>query len=194
MGILRREARWHGSHQVMDNDVQDRRSNTGMEASGASVDDPILQACGLSAAEILARCARLRVIRRAGGHVVDGLAVTELSLARPLGRTAWRMVDFGEGSQRAFVQAAYFVLLGRMPHESEAMRRLTRLSAGGTRLEVILLLALSSEGRRRKQPPVAGFLLPIILKSIRIAERIARARLVAPIQRAMRVLFTGRHS
>jgi hypothetical protein len=181
----------------MDEGVRGRHSDAGTEPAStadSTVDDPIFQVCGVSAGEILARCAQLRVLRRASGGAVGTLALPGLINGPPSGRTVWRMVDFGDGSRSGFVQAAYFVLLGRLPYETEVMQRLTRLSAGGTRLEIILRLALSREGRRREQHPVSGVLLPMILGFIRIAERIARAPLIAPTQRAFRARITRRLS
>jgi hypothetical protein len=102
------------------------------------------------------------------------------------GAPRWRLLDFGDGSPEEFIDAVHLALLRRRPYANEAGRRIAQLRSGRTRLEIILRLTLSAEGRRLKQPSVAGIGLPALLRVIRGLEYLARLPFVAPVFRANR--------
>jgi hypothetical protein len=143
-------------------------------------EDPIREVCGVSTTAILARCRLLRQQRQisVGTSAPDSKSMSNL--------TVWRLVDLGDGSQEEFVEAVHLALLGRVPLKQEASRRMAMLRGGSTRLELILRLAFSPEGRRLKQPPVAGVLLPALVRLVRAAERLAHSPPLSVLLRAAR--------
>lgn len=165
-----------------------------MRTVNLPIEDPIFEVCGISSADILIRCSRISGRQFAGAQLPVMLARGGVGPQPLSSRTTWRLIDFGDGSRTEFVQAAYLCLLGRRPFEFEVAGRMAQLKARGTRLGLILRLMLSGEGRRRTKPPVAGVVLPVILKCIQIAERMARAPMVAPLQRGLRARLFRRRS
>ena len=165
-----------------------------VRAVNLPIEDPIYEVCGVSSADILVRCFRISGRQFVGVQLPVALAQGGVGLQPLSSRTTWRLIDFGDGSRTEFVQAVYLCLLGRRPHEFEVAARMAQLDARGTRLGLILRLMLSGEGRRRTKLPVAGVALPLISSCIRIAERMARAPVVAPLQRTLRTRLSRRRS
>jgi hypothetical protein len=153
-----------------------RRSSTTSEG------DAILQVTGVSANEILRRCATLRVARAGGRPIARSGPPLFTS-----GRATWRLIDFAEGSDEEFVQAAYSSLLGRLPRNAELTQRIADLRAGSSRFDVLLRLILSAEGRRARDRRVSGVALPALLAAGRATELASRVRSVrAPLKRVKR--------
>jgi hypothetical protein len=123
-------------------------------------------------------------VRRSGGR--HPAAVRAYSVPSWRGGKAWRLLDLGDGSQEEFIAAAHLALLRRKPFADEAGRRIAQLRSGRTRLEIILRLAFSAEGRRIKQPRVAGIGLPALLSLASALDRLAHSAIMAPILRATR--------
>jgi hypothetical protein len=100
-----------------------------------------------------------------------------------------RFADLRAASDEDFVVSAHVAILGRPPYDPEFNRRLREVKGGKTRLEIIGRLALSRDGRRTKRPRVAGFVLPALLRFVRLAdralERPAAARGLALVRAAM---------
>jgi hypothetical protein len=154
-----------------------RRSSTTSEG------DAILEVTGVSASEILRRCATMRV-PRAGGRPI---ARSGPPLSTGSGRATWRLIDFAEGSDEEFVQAAYSSLLCRLPRNAELTRRIADLRAGSSRFDVLLRLILSAEGRRARDRRVSGIALPALVAAGRATELASRVRSVrAPLRRVKR--------
>jgi hypothetical protein len=147
--------------------------------------DWIGEVCGIAAADILLRCAQIRAMRSRSSTATQ-LARPDVTMADVGGGTRWRLLDFGDGSREEFIDAVHLVLLRRKPYANEAGRRIAQLRSGRTRLEIILRLATSAEGRRLKQPSVAGFGFPVLLRVIRGLEYMARLPIFAPALRAIR--------
>ena len=118
--------------------------------------DPILDIAGVSAVEILTRCEEIRHGGRARGSVVRRHAAVT---APPAG---WRLLDLADLSDADFVWEAHHLLLGRSPSPAEADRRLGDLSHRSSRMETIVRLALSPEGRRGSHLPTVGVGLPAL--------------------------------
>jgi hypothetical protein len=123
--------------------------------------DPIEEVCGKPAGEILARCAQ----------------------RQPPTDPPVRLTDLAGASRERFLHLAHHALLARPPSPIELTRREARLRAGGTRIEIILRLAASAEGRNVASPPVTGTVLPALTKLLRAATRVARASGLASILR-----------
>jgi hypothetical protein len=141
--------------------------------------DLILEVTGVSASEILRRCASLRVAR-AGGRPIPNSGPR---LVTQSGRTTWRLIDFAEGSDEEFVHVAYASLLCRLPSNAELTRRTADLRAGSSRFDVLVRLTLSPEGRRARDRRVSGFALPTFVAAGRAIELASRVRAVlAPLK------------
>jgi hypothetical protein len=69
----------------------------------------------------------------------------------------WRLLDFADLSDVDFVWEAHRALLARSPSHAEVDRRLGELRDRSSRMEIVVRLALSPEGRRARRPPVRGF-------------------------------------
>jgi hypothetical protein len=87
-----------------------------------------------------------------------------------------RLVDFADLPDSEFVAAAHLALLGRPPSTQEAKRRMSDLTAGMTRIEVIARLVFSQEGRRMRHRDVGGLTLPVLGGLARLLERFAARR------------------
>jgi hypothetical protein len=147
--------------------------------------DLIREVCGVSASEILQRCAQIRELRNRLGPVTERLMLHASAIDWSDAKR-WRLLDLGDGSREEFVEAVHLALLCRGPHANEVVRRIAQLRAGRTRLEVILRLALSAEGRRLEQHCVAGIGLPALLRVVRGLEYLVRSPIMAPLLRATR--------
>jgi len=151
------------------------RSSTTSEA------DAILEVTGVSASEILRRCATLRVARAAGHPILR----SGQPFATRSGRATWRLIDFAEGSDDEFVYAAYATLVCRFPSNAELTRRIAELRGGSSRFDVLVRLALSAEGRRVRDRRVAGIVLPAFVAAGRAIELASGVRSVlGPLRRA----------
>lgn len=129
--------------------------------------DPILEVTGLSAADILKRCDQIRRHDRPARLFSLGRpVVTAKPLSVPDG---WRLLDFADLGDDDFVRQAHRVLLGRSPSPAETSRRLRELRER-SRMELIVRLALSPEGRRRREAEVRGFGLPALVRVGRAVE------------------------
>lgn len=133
-----------------------------------SESDPVFQVTGVAAAEILRRCASLR-------------AGETTSRARP--RTKWTLADFSAVSDVDFVRAAHVTLLGRLPDKLAATRRALELEAGRSRLEILVRLALSPEGRQRRHQQVSGPALRSLVATGRAIEAVASAPVLGTVLR-----------
>ncbi len=125
--------------------------------------DPIFDVAGISSADILRRCDE---IRRRGGSGEN------LAHARVDGHAApndWRLLDFADLPDEDFVREAHRVLLARSPSRGEADRRLRELR-NRSRMEIVVRLALSPEGRRANRPRVRGVGLPALAATARAIE------------------------
>jgi hypothetical protein len=91
-------------------------------------------------------------------------------------RTTWRLVDFADISESDFVETAHLALLGRPPSEVERSRRIAELRSGSSRLQVLVRLALSPEGRRTPNRPISGVGLPVLSVIGSYIERVAATR------------------
>lgn len=131
--------------------------------------DPVFQVTGVPAREVLARIAAVRVetttadLLRCGPGAVFAAA----SPARV------RLLDLADGTNEDFVQRVHQVLLGRGATDPERQRRLAELAAGGSRMELVVRLALCEEGRRRRSHPVSGLGLPALIGLGHRVERLA---------------------
>jgi hypothetical protein len=109
----------------------------------------------------------------------------------------WRLLDFADLSDADFVREAHRVLLGRGPSLSEANRRLHELRES-SRMEVVVRLALSPEGRRALRPGIRGPGLSVLSRAARAIEaayanpKLARA--VRSSERVARAALFGRSS
>ncbi len=151
-----------------------------------STPDPILEVAGIPAATILERCTALRKGWRGwGADTVLPAAATPADSAALPSRTSWRLLDFADLPDAEFVAAVHLAMLGRQPYARETIRRISDLTAGMTRIEVIARLAFSPEGRRMRHRSVGGLALPVLGGLARLLElfstrRAPRARLEAP--------------
>jgi hypothetical protein len=161
------------------------RPSIGLRPAVPFCGDWIGQVCGVSAADILLRCAQIREKRSSSGSARE-LPLQDATVVDVCGSPCWRLLDFGDGSREEFICAIHLALLRRKPYANEAGRRIAQLRSGRTRLEIILRLALSAEGRRLKQPSVAGIVLPALLRVVRGLEYMARLPFVALMLRATR--------
>jgi hypothetical protein len=116
--------------------------------------DPIFLVVGVSAAEIIRRCRAARSGGRSGRRPGRGNRPNELR--------GYRLVDFADLSNEDFVQAAHRILLGRPAAPSEVERRLGELQHGMSRIQIIVRLALSPEGRVAARPRYDGVGLPLL--------------------------------
>ncbi len=143
-------------------------------SAGLYEEDPIREVTGLRAQEILERCRMLRIERHAG----SAAPITSFAIAPADGEVRspdrWRSVDLGMVTDVEFVRAAHLALLGRSPYDTEVFRRTGDLRAGKTRMEIILRLVFSPEGRGDAAPRVAGLLLPALVWLARRAGRAER--------------------
>lgn len=112
----------------------------------------------------------------------------------------WRLLDFADLTDEAFVRDAHRVLLGRSPSSTEADRRRRELRTRSSRMETVIRLALSPEGRRADRPGVRGLGLPalaavaraieaaearpVLARSVRQSERVGRSVLIGGSSRA----------
>jgi hypothetical protein len=108
----------------------------------------------------------------------------------------WRLLDFADLTDEAFVREAHRVLLGRSPSSAEADRRRRELRTRSSRMEIVVRLALSPEGRRAGRPDVRGLGLPALAAAARAIEAAegspVLARTVRKSERVGRsVLFGG---
>jgi hypothetical protein len=143
-----------------------RRSPEGTDS------DPILEVTGIPAAEILDRCAELRA---------TGMSTAGRTSSPP----SWTLADFSNVSDAEFVRAAHVVLLGRLPGQAAAARRAAELQAGRSRLEILVRLALSPEGRRRRHQRVSGLPLRFLVLTGRGIERAAAVPVLARLIRRL---------
>jgi hypothetical protein len=145
--------------------------------------DVILEVCGVPAADILARCARRRGMRRTGTIPVPLPATfaTGYDSSRK-----WSLIDLGDGTPEEFVEAVHLALLRRSPYQSERVRRMAQLNAGRTRFEIIVRIAASVEGRQVLRPAVTGVGLPVLHRLIVGLMRLARSPLIARWQQRIR--------
>lgn len=118
--------------------------------------DSIFIVTGVSASEILARCDDLR---SGNGRAASSLRLPRLRRAPDSGP---KLVDLADLSSEDFVRDAHKLLLGRPPAPPELDRRLAELRSGHRRLEIVIRLALSPEGRVAPRPPVGGLGLPLL--------------------------------
>ena len=178
-----------GSHTLvfsrLSDDAGSNRPSLGVCSGAPSSGDLIQEVCGVSAADILLRCEQIRAMR-SRPIAVPQQATSHAGMPSMNGATRWRLLDLGDGSREEFIDAAHLALLRRKPYADEAMRRIGQLRAGHTRLEIILRLALSAEGRRLEQHYVAGVGLPALLRIVRGLEYLARSPIMAPVLRATR--------
>ncbi|MGE0224344.1 MAG: hypothetical protein AB7F35_24790 [Acetobacteraceae bacterium] len=142
----------------------------------SAVQDPVLEVTGVPAADILRRCAQMR--SRQGLAPAERAELVVPVVTETDGRTSWRLVDFGEGTDAEFVHAAHRAILGRPPYDAEMLRRTADLRAGRSRMEILARLALSPEGRRVGRPAVGGVFLPALTATGRGVDRVMRHRLV----------------
>lgn len=133
-----------------------------------SESDPVFQVTGVAAAEILRRCTSLRA-----GETTS----------RARARTKWTVADFSAASDVDFVRAAHVTLLGRLPDKVAATRRALELEAGRSRLEILVRLALSPEGRQRRDQQVSGPALRSLVATGRAIEAVASAPVLGTIVR-----------
>jgi hypothetical protein len=157
--------------------------------AAAAERDPILEVAGLSAADILKRCEEIRRHGRpARGFTFARPAMT----IDPVAPGGWRLLDFADLGDGDFVRQAHRVLLGRSPSPGETSRRLRDLR-DRSRMELIIRLALSPEGRSRRKAEVRGIGLlalaelgraveagnrrPALLRASARCERLARSAL-----------------
>lgn len=147
--------------------------------------DAIEEVCGISAAEILRRCREIRALRMHGA-VPAKAALASLELSNPDANRSWSLMEFGDGPREAFVEAAYFALLGRQPDAQELSARLAQMGAGRTRLGILLRLALSAEGRQAQQPRVRGSSLRMLLRSARGLHALTQLPSALPAVRTSR--------
>jgi hypothetical protein len=147
-----------------------------MAAPAADSGDPVRTVTGVSRVAILDRCAA----RRAGLPVSPFAAPAPTVSRRPppvrVDPGGVRFAELRAASDEDFVVSAHVGILGRPPYDPEFNRRLREVQGGKTRLEIILRLALSRDGRRAQRPRVAGIALPALLRLVRLADR-AAARL-----------------
>ena len=161
------------------------RPSLSVRPGAPSSGDLIQEVRGVSAAEVLLRCAQIRAMRP---HPVpmSEHPPWHSGTVNTNGATRWRLLDLGDGSREEFIDAAHLALLCRKPYANEVMRRIIQLRTGRTRLEIILRLALSAEGRRLKRHCVAGVGLPALLRFVRGLDYLARSPIMAPVLRATR--------
>jgi len=125
--------------------------------------DAIREVCGISAADILRRCAEIRASRL---HGTAHARPPALLIGQNANRS-WSLVELGDGSREAFIEAVYLALFGRQPDAKEVSTRLAQMRAGRTRLGIVLRLALSPEGSRAQQPRARGSGLQMVLRCAR---------------------------
>jgi hypothetical protein len=148
--------------------------------------DPIFEVVGVPAAEILRRCREIR----GGGRLHVRL--------RSAGSAAesWRLLDFADISDKDFVFEAHRVLLGRTPSSSERERRLRELRNGSSRMQILVRLGLSPEGRSAERRRVHGLGLRVLGLTARVIESAqanpALARTVRSGERAVRAALEKR--
>jgi hypothetical protein len=138
--------------------------------------DPVREACGVAAGDILRRCG---IARGAPGnaahdsnaaHDNGAVAPAPVAAAAAAGQR-WRLLDLADGPPEAFVRAAYAAILDRPAADPEVARRVGELRMGRSRIELVARLALCPEGRRVAAPPVAGLGLPALVAAGRTWER-----------------------
>jgi len=132
---------------------------------GESGLDPVFEVTGVTAAEILRRCGSLQGRRTS---------------ATP---TTWTLSDFTTVSDADFVRAAHVILLNRLPGEAAERRRAAELQAGRSRLELLVRLALSPEGRRQRHPRVSGVTLRLLVATGHGIELVAKAPVLGTVVR-----------
>ena len=141
--------------------------------------DAIFEVTGVPASEILRRCAALRAARTSG----DPTLWAGWPFAANAQRPTWRLLDFADGPEEEFVRAAYASLLCRDPSDAESTLRIAALRAGYSRFQVVVRLALSSEGRHARDQPVSGIALPALVVAGRAIERVVRVPVLGPALR-----------
>jgi hypothetical protein len=124
--------------------------------------DAVFIVTGVSAPEIIERCAAVR----------SGAQPRSTGSERRDRRSGHKLVDFADVSDEDFVRNVHKVLLGRPPAPPEVERRLAELR-DHSRLEIVIRLALSPEGRVAPRPQVRGLGLPL-LRSLGRAIELAR--------------------
>jgi hypothetical protein len=150
--------------------------------------DPVFEVVGVSAREIVQRCSeirgggRLRVRLRNNREAVSGC----------------RLLDFADISDDDFVLEAHRVLLGRSPSVSELERRLHELRTGASRMQILVRLALSPEGRRADRRRTKGVGLRTLGVAARAIETAQASSALAPTmrgsERAVRWVLVNRGS
>lgn len=153
-------------------------SSSSKMAAGTTVDegDPIREVAGVSAAEILARCARIRGVTAGSseGSAFHGFVLGRMTeVVEGSQQKVWRLSHFTDGSNEDFVRLAHVALLGRPATEKEIGKRLNQLSSGGTRLGILTRLLFSRECRKYN-PRVSGFLFLSLKNLARYGQKIGK--------------------
>lgn len=154
----------------------------------SEVEDPIAQVCGVPAAEIQARAARL----------TPPSLLPEISAPPPAPPVtppppppSWRLLQLGDGTREQFVEAAHRAMLGRTAGAAEVALRLAQLARGRTRLGILFRLALSEEGRAAAARPIQGRGLRAIHKLAPVIVAVARLPVLRAVQRKLRIRRRG---
>jgi hypothetical protein len=148
--------------------------------------DPVREACGVAAGDILRRCGIAHAAPGGAAHGIAGVASPPVGAGAAPGQR-WRLLDLAEGPPEAFVRAAYAAILDRPAAEPEVARRVGELRLGRSRIELVARLALCPEGRRVAAPPVAGLGLPALVAAGRTWERaLAHPRIGGVLGRSTR--------
>lgn len=139
------------------------------EGTLAGRSDPIMNICGISAGQMLDRIAVRRYELEHGVSAGQPLAVRSgfANLALADSPHVWGFLDFSMPDDSEFVRQVHAGLLGRPPAPGEFDRRMRDIMHGATRLEIVLRIMLSPEGRRRRQPVRGG-----VLRSMSMLGRI----------------------
>ena len=163
----------------------------------SDADDPIAQVCGVPAAEMLTRAGRatppslLPALTMppppAAAPPTAGPAEAAPPTLVPPRPAVWSLLDLGDGTREAFVQAAHQAMLGRPAGEAEMALRLAQLNRGRTRLGILLRLAMSEEGRAVAAPPIRGPGLRAIHKLAPAIVAVARLPVLRAAQRTLRI-------
>jgi hypothetical protein len=161
-----------------------------MTGYGTRSADPVLEAVGVPASEIITRCVQLRESRGVREPPFRRLPPS-VATSTIRQRATWRLVDFGDASDTEFVQMAHLAILCRRPYATEAARRVAELVAGRTRMGLLIRLAFSPEGLYGPRARVSGLFLPALVGASqtfgRVAGRVAvRTFLLRTVQRLRR--------
>jgi hypothetical protein len=163
-----------------------------MHQAAERFDDPILEVVGISKDEILRRCSEIRRGARNGGRLRRPGATVGVTSG------GWRLLDFADLSDEDFVREAHRILLGRTASPFDLERRLRELRAGSSRMQIVVRLALSPEGRRAVHPRVRGIGLRTLLgvgQAIEAARtNVALGPAVTRSERTARRLFSRARS